>query len=574
MMPSPPAGPRRASGALPGAAPASRMQAGFLAWLALITAAAAALRLAHLGIQILGDDELHVLAAVTTRTLAQIPATVRGTDFGIPLALLYRAWAAWLPLDEWTLRAPMLACGILTPALAAGLARRFVSDRIALLFAMLLAVHPLFIFYSRFVRPYALCLVLLLGVLWLLDRWALERRRGPLAGAAACAALACWFQPLAVIAVAFLFLGALLAEWIPRRAPAPGRPLALAAAGVAALLATLALYGPALPELIRQFVVGKVGRGTLDAEVLQRNAAVLTGIPGLPAALLFAAAALAGAVLIARRLGRRSLLLLLPAIGQPLVILALQPESLQSSLVLARYQFYVLPVWLLLAAVALGAFAAALGRVLAGRTLSPASLSAGGPILAALLACGCWLLGPYRAIYTADNAYAHHNVFQTFEFLDSPRWAASQAHVPDAPIHPFYAGLATSPAAAPLVVEWPAPPDYPHDFLYLNQAFHRLPMKLLSTPGEIWWTSPLLELENVLTLREGQPSPFAPGTLVVLHRNPLVELARFVYRRDYWQAPDARHVQASRAMSGALTALLGPPVFEDRYLTVFRQPAD
>jgi Dolichyl-phosphate-mannose-protein mannosyltransferase len=581
----------------------------FVAWLLAITAAAAALRLNHLSVQILGDDELHLLSAVTTRTLAQLPATVRGNDFGIPLALFFRAWAAFRPLDEWTLRAPMLACGILTPALAALFARRFVSERVALAFAMLVAVHPLFLLYSRFVRPYAICLVLLIGVAWLLDRWAAGRRRRPLWGAALCSALACWCQPLAVIAVALLFGGALIAEllpaaWLSPRAattpeaavsaslratdgPARGRPLALVLGGALALLLTLALFGPALPELFQQFVVGKVGRGTLDREVIARNAAVLAGLPGFLPALVFGALALAGFVLLVRRVGRRALLLLVPAFGQPLVILALQPEGLAGTLVLARYQFYVLPFWMLGAAVALAALARSAAALVGDRRSAPPQpgethsdatpsrerLAAAGPWTAALFAGALWWFGPVREIDTADNAHAHHTVFQTFEFEDSAGWKAARARAPDAPIHDFYKSLPTFPDPVPLVVEWPAPPDYPHDVLYLNQAFHRLPMKLLSTPGEIWFTSPLLALRNVITLRDGEASPFPPGTLVVLHRNPIVELAWFVYGKRYWQPPDRRHAHDFEEMSRTLRALLGPPVFDDRYLQVFRQPS-
>jgi len=418
--PSPSCGPR---------APRDLSAAALVAWLVAITAAAAALRLRHLGIQILGDDELHMLAAVTTRTLAELPETVRGNDFGIPLAMAYRAWSAWRPLDEWTLRAPMLACGVAAPALAVLLARRLVSARVALFLGMLLAVHPLFIFYSRYVRPYAVCLVLLLGATWLIDRWATERRRALLAGAACCSALACWCQPLAVIAVALLFGGALLAELLPCRSAAgpspaeapvpaaPRRPLAVVLGGTLALLLSLALFAPALPDLYRQFIVGKVGRGALDAEAVRRNAAVLAGLPGTVPALVFAALALAGAALLARRSGRRALLLVVPAVGQPLVILALQPAQLGGTLVLARYQFYVLPFWLLFAALALawlarraaGAFAAISAR--AGRSRA---FPAGGPLLAAAFAAALWWWGPCRDIYTADNACAHHDVFQTF----------------------------------------------------------------------------------------------------------------------------------------------------------------
>jgi hypothetical protein len=542
-----------------------------------ITAVAAALRLRHLGQQILGDDELHLLVVVTTRSLREIPGTVIGYDFGIPLALLFRAWSALTPLTEMMLRTPMLAAGIATPALAALLARRCASRTSALLVALAVAVHPLFIFYSRTVRPYAVCAALLLGAFLLLQRWENSRRVRQLAGAVALSALACWCQPLAAITVGLAFGAAWLVEVRPG-----GRPLAACAAGLAALALTLLLYGPALGSVYEQFVVGKTGGGRLETQAVARNAAILTGLPGRLPALIAGGLAVAGAVLLWRRAGRRALLVLVPAAGQPLAIVLLRPQQLESSLVLARYQLYVLPLLLLCACIALAALAGAAARALprAAPSLSSPrdSRAAWAGLALAALAAAAWVaLGPCAAIYTAGNAYTHHDLFQTYHYATDPAWIACRARRPDAPVHPYYRELAAPGATVPLVVEWPAPMDYPRNYLPYAQAVHGRPMKLLVRPPESpsperWWSDERLALRNVVLARPADLARLPPGALVLVHRNPPVEAGQYLAGVQGWAPPLPAQRAACEEVLATLLAACGPPVHTDRHLTVFRAP--
>lgn len=324
-----------------------------LAWLTAITVAATALRLRHLGTQILGDDEVHLLTVIATQPLGQIPGTVIGFDYPIPLAMLFRAWSSWMPLTEWMLRAPILIAGCLTPWLAARLAVRFVGPRVALALGWAVAVHPFFIFYSRFVRSYGICIALLLVMLYMLDRWRETGRLRDLLWPVFLSSLACWMQPLTLITVAMIFAGLLLREVVARRAGG-GRPLAALLAGVGALGLTLLLYAPALAELVDQMMVEKVGVGVLNLAAVRRGAAMSAGLPGTLPAVVFLALVAVGVVRIARRERAAALLLLVPALIVPLIILLLRPLDFGNRLVLARYHFYVLPLWMLFATDALG----------------------------------------------------------------------------------------------------------------------------------------------------------------------------------------------------------------------------
>ena len=556
----------RASAARPDAA-RSALPAAALAALTLL---AAALRLHGLGAQLLGDDETHLLTVVTSTPLRAIPGTVIGYDFSIPMACLMRAWSAFTPLDEWMLRTPTLLAGCLTPALAAVVLRRFVSPALALATGLALAVHPMFIFYSRYVRPYAICAALLLVVLWMLDRWAAAHRARSLAAAACAAALAAWFQPLALLPAALLLLALLALELRSRPA---GRPLAVVLAGAGALALTLACYAPSLLRSIDRSVAAKVGLGRIDGTAARSNLAVLAGVPGSLAAAVFVALVIAGAALLARRLGTRSLLLLLPAFGQPAAILLLRPAGLEDSQVLARYLFYALPLLLLFAVAALGAAARLVAARLPARLASLAT-GARGATCGALLLASAWLaFGPYRDIYGSGSSFAHHNVFQTFRYRESPHYAAALGGTQPSPVHPYYDTLAAEGDRVSLVVEWPATLEWPLNYDYLRQARHHRPVKLLAERDQPWYVGPRLALQNVLDLDARADWRLPAGAVVVLHRNPMVEQYHFMLGQPVDHPPAPRLREAFAPTRAALAGLLGPPVFEDEFLTVFRAGA-
>ncbi len=139
--------------ALPG--PGTRAAVGWS------TAAAAVSCLAGLGYQPLSWDEA-VTANAAARSLPALWRLVSHTD--APLATYYLAMHGWMlaltgldvrPTEGW-LRLPSALAGIGAVALAALLATRWFGPRVGLLAGLLLAVHPLFVFYAHDARPYTL----------------------------------------------------------------------------------------------------------------------------------------------------------------------------------------------------------------------------------------------------------------------------------------------------------------------------------------------------------------------------------------------------------------------------------
>jgi hypothetical protein len=118
------------------------------------------LRLDQFAYQVVTDDEWHALNQLISHTPRQFLLTYGFSDFSIPLALLYWTEANGFGLSELGMRWPMMSAGLLMLVLFPVWVSRHLGWRVALLFALLLAISPLLVNYSRNARPYALTLLL------------------------------------------------------------------------------------------------------------------------------------------------------------------------------------------------------------------------------------------------------------------------------------------------------------------------------------------------------------------------------------------------------------------------------
>jgi mannosyltransferase len=126
----------------------------FLSTAAMIVLLAAGLRFAHLDAQSFWNDEGNT-ARLVERTIPLIIEGAAGDIHPPGYYLILHGWRALTGETEYALRAYSALCGILTVAVVAAVGRQVAGRRAALGAALVLAVHPLAVYYSQEARMYA-----------------------------------------------------------------------------------------------------------------------------------------------------------------------------------------------------------------------------------------------------------------------------------------------------------------------------------------------------------------------------------------------------------------------------------
>ena len=239
--------------------------------LAALTLLAAVLRLSTLGLQSFWYDEAFTVVRDLHPGLVSTLHSVVHTENNPPLWYLI-AWAdsRVLGTGAVALRLPSALCGIALVPVAWGIGAELGGRRPATLMAALVAVNPLYVWYSQEARPYGLY-VFTAGLAILCF---VRAERVPTRGRMALFALTAVVAMLSHYFAVFLVAGMLV--WLVR-APGPRRRLGLLAGGVV-VLAGLAL----LPLVIAQGGHGTqwIGRWALSSRLQAIPQYYLTGYTG------------------------------------------------------------------------------------------------------------------------------------------------------------------------------------------------------------------------------------------------------------------------------------------------------
>ena len=379
----------------------------WLPWLAIF-AAAAALRLWQLPGQILIDDEWHALHRLMWADYREIFLSFGHADYSIPLTLLFRWMADTVGLHEWQMRLLPLAAGLASVVVIPAVLRPWLDSRERAVSGALLAVSPLLVHFSRYVRPYAMVVLLGFVAVVLLWQWWHHGGRWRAAGFMACAVLSVWLHALSALfigaALTWLGVAGLYLAWRDRRAGALMRVLALG--GATTGLCCLLLLPPILAD--PWSITAKSGVDRISLLTLVRSWELIAGTAGNAMGVVVLLAAAAGAGLLWRRdrafAGYWGWCLAVAFAGVAL----LQPAWIQNGLVLARYTAIVQPLLLALAAVGVVAFFDTLAR-----RLLPRSRRASGATLAcALFVVALFIAGPLPRLYGAFNQFTNSVRYQ------------------------------------------------------------------------------------------------------------------------------------------------------------------
>ena len=411
--------------------------------------------------QILADDEWHALYAMTFRSYVSVLSHFGGSDYSIPLTLLYKTLANTVGLTEMAMRAPMLICGVGAIVALPLLIREYVGRRTAHIFAWLLAIAPLHVYFSRWARPYSITMLLATVAVVAFFKWL---SGGPrqwawmyVAGAVAAPCFHLAVLPVVLSPILFGLVDGILRH---RRhgGRTPGEVVTIGVAvgaGLAALLSVpLIVDAPALAQ--------KTGMSPVRWATLRGAVHLFAGTsqPWLGAAM--GALVVTGCAWLARRQLRFALYVAVLAAGQILLPVLMRPYAIEVPIVLARYSLPLLPFLLLGAATGITGLDAALARWLPVYRTGPFAATVVGLL---------FVFGPLPAIYRYPNNWTNHALFE-YEYDPTSPYTYVSLVRPHR-ISPFYAQLAALPHGALLIVEAPwyyAWYENPYPFY---QAVHR-----------------------------------------------------------------------------------------------------
>jgi uncharacterized membrane protein len=495
--------------------------------------------------QIIADDEMHALLAVMQHSSRYIFTHFFRSDICIPLSLIYKAIADTIGLSELTMRLPSLLSGICTVCLLPLFARRLAGRTASSVYALLLAISPLLVFYSRFARPYSICVFFAATAIFSFYLWlSTERTRWSVAYVIA-SVTAGYFHTLVIPAVVTpLLFGMLLLPTIENRAERLSRFRSLCILGVAT---TAGLCSLLLAPLVSSagIVFEKAGRGSLTISTLWESVMLFAGTGHRSLAALMLATTLAGISITLKRDARWGFYLLFVSAVQIAAVLLVAPEAIQHPIVLARYVIVVLPLLLLFPA----EFLAALARLTATKNRS--GLCA---LVYVAIAAVLFLFGPIPRCYYSPNNFTNHNMFQH---------SYRESHPKQARISQFYYELGKRKEDFS-IVETPWYYPYPWNRLPVYQRVHRKNVLVSFLHSDLERYVKRLDkrryaFTHYLDLSDEGDVRRSGVRYIVVHKDLKGEMAPHSHR----PSPDA----------GPLTAFLreryGGPVFEDADIIVF-----
>lgn len=561
----------------------------FIAILAVALLLGIFLRSYLLSDQVLIDDEWHGFFYA----IGKSPFFLL-THFSVPgatcIPLNFYTWllghtVGW---SETLLRLPSLICGVLCVLLCPLLAQKIIGTQRAAWLALLLAISPLLIFYSRICRPYSALAFFGFAAVLLAALWMQTGRLRYGISFALAGVLAVYFHLYAVIIVGAPVFTAialhLYSRFVKKSKEVAGPPLRywLAVAGGMAVAGAI-LVLPALIASMRSTFFNIAMKGSLEWESLPHVLALFsgTGQPALVA--VFWLLLVVGAIDLFRRNAwfGATLVSLYPLHALALVLS--RPDSAQSAIVLTRYSIPMVPVSLLLVACGLQW----IFEFLASRmSLRPAlqTVLATGYIGAIAFA------GPLPQTYIAPNNFTSHGAFQhRYGLIDWTHSFRSDLTPADFTVNlliradeisPFYIELAKSPGSRP-ILEYPMMVGDHFNPLYYYQHFHRRPVIVgyatdvvigegLSAGGVYGNTyvdqvltlvpdKSRLKFRNFISMDDLAAMRARHVEFIIIHKSYESELSEITL-----PLPDVDRLRNEYAMR------IGRPFYEDAHITVFR----
>ncbi len=363
------------------------------------------LRFWQIDLQILIDDEWHAVHKLMVASYREIFLSFGHADHTIPLTLLFKWLADTIGLSEWRMRALPLLFGSATILVLPWIMRPWLEREGRWLFGALIAISPLLIHFTRYVRPYALTVPLGFVAMISLWRWWHEGGRGWLVTFMLAAVLCAWLHPLTLLftgsALTWFGSQAMGQAWYKRDFSGLKR---IVPTGIVTGVLVGALVLPPLladPSAMRS----KSGIHQIEWLTFLRGWELIAGTAQWVMLSVFSLLVALGAIRLVKKDAGFAAYWLFMSVVAVLVIALLDPAWIHHALVLVRYSAVFVPMILVLATLGIFSVIAWLVDRLALRPAAERVLAV--TLILTLLPALVWS-GPLSEVYRGLNQFTSH----------------------------------------------------------------------------------------------------------------------------------------------------------------------
>ncbi|MBF0486717.1 MAG: hypothetical protein HQK98_01020 [Nitrospirae bacterium] len=365
---------------------------------------AAALRFYQITYQVIADDEWHSIHKIFNLTILGIISNPGETTDSVPLTVFYKLMLDHVILSEWVMQGPSLLFGMLAVIVLPIAARTVVGRGASLVFAWLIAISPLMIFYARLARPYAFIPVLALGGVMAFLKWRGGDGKKWAVIYVICAVAAPYLHLTALpFLIAPLVVLPLETGWELHKktqsAKAPKLETVIVYTLVSALLSLLVYF--VLSDRSGSFSA-KIAKDRPTIETFLESLKLFYGTRCSWIEAVLVAAGVIGVWQILKTRPRFALYVFTACLFQTVFIVLSAPYASVIPAVFARYTLSKLPVMLLLSGVGLVRIDGCLRNILPRLP----------HVISVIVVLSLILFSPLRNIYYRPNSFTNHVLFQ------------------------------------------------------------------------------------------------------------------------------------------------------------------
>ena len=432
------------------------------------------LRLYMLSSQILLDDEWHSIIFIIGKTYLNVLTQFNPADNSSPLLNIYNLFlyhnCEW---SEFTIRLPVILVGLLNLIILPLFIRYVLNERVAIIFAIFIAVSPFLIFYSRFARSYGLMMLLCFSALILSYQWLTSGNKRYALGYVVTSVVAVYAHMFSIIAV-LMPIVTTLGIWLFKhynKLSALNSQITISCQTL--LKVTLLIIAFIMPLLFTVIVNSSQlpwQKGEFTVNGFMTIPTLLFGTMNYAINVILIFLCVVGCIFLIKNKSLLCGIFLTTIFAYFLVLLVSQPQGINSGMVMLRYMIVVVPIALTMVAIAIDELYL---RIQNRWKIHPVI-----SFIAIFIIAGFFfVMGPLPDIYATPNNFTNHSAFEGsympyhWECSDArsvyPAYSIMQDQIPQ-----FYHWLRKQ-SNIKSIIEYPFDICDYNDLFYYYQYFHK-----------------------------------------------------------------------------------------------------